>query len=446
MAKIIIGISGLTGMTNACLAVLQSLEDVGHELLVAAPQDISASISPYEFNFHVLPSINYQPTPTLPALGGPFRKLRLLWHIWWKRKARQQTAIDNCYPAAFIKIVRQFKPDLILLDIELHEYILTAYAQQISVVLLSPWFSTWREINLPPIQSKIIPIPNDEATSKKITKAWDIIIQRRKLVFRRKRWLSGGTDRRSALLGLAKRVRFPLEYIRDNFWPGPITYDHLPVISLAPAALEFPHEQRPALHYIGPIVHRKRMDSSTNTPAIQGIIDTVQKEELKLLYCSVSTMQKGDVNLINKVIAAVAGQAKWQLIVSLGGKNLQGLPKRIPANVHLFDYVPQLKVLAAADCSINHGGIHTINECLVFKVPMLVYSGEHADQNGCAARIAYHQVGLRGNKTQDTPEQIKAKLQQLLLDSSFRQRIAAIDTAAHLQLSKILTLYLHQAL
>jgi UDP:flavonoid glycosyltransferase YjiC (YdhE family) len=93
----------------------------------------------------------------------------------------------------------------------------------------------------------------------------------------------------------------------------------------------------------------------------------------------------------------------------------------LPPNVAAFSWTPQLRLLGAAACSVNHGGIHTINECIHFGVPMVVYSGQRYDQNGCAARIAYHGLGLRGDKDRDDADQIEAAIHRVLTEPAFRE-------------------------
>jgi len=101
----------------------------------------------------------------------------------------------------------------------------------------------------------------------------------------------------------------------------------------------------------------------------------------------------------------------------------------LPNNVHVFGWIPQLKVLANADLSINHGGIHTINECVHFEVPMLVYSGKRSDQNGCAARVHYHQVGIMADKDKDESSHIRANIKEVLNQPIYRQNIKSLAQA-----------------
>jgi len=129
--------------------------------------------------------------------------------------------------------------------------------------------------------------------------------------------------------------------------------------------------------------------------------------------------ETGDINFIKKVIDAVKQEKSWKIIISLGGKLEPNTFKNVPNNVHIFKWVPQLYILSKIDCSINHGGIHTIHECIHNKVPMLIYSGKKFDQNGNAARIDFHGLGLMGDKDLDSSERINAKIKMILSKPSY---------------------------
>jgi len=239
------------------------------------------------------------------------------------------------------------------------------------------------------------------------------------------------TDRRSILKRYAQSVGFSKDYIQENYWPGPFTYDQLPVMSMTASELEFPHDERPNHTYIGPMVFEKRVDINTNkaiSARLNAIFSDAKKHNQQLIYCSVSTYRQGDQAFLQKVVKAVANQEDWVLILGLGGMLEAGFLGDLPSNVHAFGWIPQLTVLAQADLSINHGGIHTINECVHFGVPMLVYSGKRSDQNGCAARVHYHKVGMMADKDQDEVVDIRTKMETVLTDSIYRQNIEAIKS------------------
>ena len=196
--------------------------------------------------------------------------------------------------------------------------------------------------------------------------------------------------------------------------------------------LEFPHNPPDNWTYTGPMVHEKRVEeckSDLTVIKIEEIFTLQIKYNKKLIYCSVSTFEKGDANFLHKVIKVVEKCSDWLLIVSLGGKLPIATFEQPPANVFIFDWVPQLTILKRADCSINHGGINSINECIHFSVPMVVYSGKGSDQNGCAARVAYHGLGLRGDKDKDDIETIGQKVRMVLDGDEFTQKMVEMNAS-----------------
>jgi len=190
--------------------------------------------------------------------------------------------------------------------------------------------------------------------------------------------------------------------------------------------MEFPHPPRTGLSYIGPQVLATRAtvraDAATEA-RLTAIFADREARQQQLICCTLSSFQAGDTDFLQRLIQAVADRPAWQLVIGLGAKVSPASLGALPVNVHAFPWIPQLRVLAQADCSINHGGIHTINECIHFRVPMLVYSGKRSDQNGCAARVHFHGLGLMADKDRDSPADIAKKIAHVLASQDIRQRL-----------------------
>lgn len=426
MAKIICVTSGLTGILNASIELIARLKASGHDLLYASPAAVTEKVRLQGIDFVQLPGISLHPCPELPTFSGPLKKLsRFFYKIKNASKLRKQ-ALDNTEPHAFAKILETEQPDLLIIDIELHEYIFKTYQKNIPLVLLSQWFSLWKRPGLPYLLHDTIPGNGWKGQPWAIGFSWALVRLQRWWTFSKQRLYSVGTDRRSILLDLAKKGKFPLALLAENNWPGPFTYAQLPVISMTAEELEFPHTVRPNLFYVGPMVAENRKDLSANEDTISRLHKIFEQKKTSgamLIYCSVSTLHQGDQLFIKKIIAAVEKRSDWILIIGLGGLVSDKQFGDLPANVHAFSYVPQLLVLKEADCSVNHGGIHTINECIHFKVPMLVYSGKRSDQNGCAARIAYHGLGIMADKDKDSAVEIETKIAAILSNDSFYEKV-----------------------
>ena len=427
MAKIICVTTGLTGILNASFELVARLKANGHQVLYASPRNVAKRVEQQGIAYSQLGNIRLHPGPELPAFSGGFKKIKRLLYKIRHAKKRRAIALENTNPMDFAALLATESPDLLLIDIELHEYIFKAYKQKSKFILLSQWFSLWNRPGLPYLLYDTIPNKDWAGQNWMIQLSWLKVKWKRWWTFTKQKWYTVFTDRRSVLLELAKQEKFPLQYIRENYWPGPFTYDKLPVMSMTAWEMEFPHVIRPNLFYIGPMVQEFRVENQVNSVVndqLEAALLVGQNNEKALIYCSVSTLHEGDHQFISKLIQAVATQRNWILIISLGGLIQEALLPELPKNVFAFSYVPQLKVLQQADCSINHGGIHTINECIHFKVPMLIYSGKRSDQNGCAARVAYHRLGIMADKDKDDSIAIRTRITQLLEDTSFKINVA----------------------
>jgi UDP:flavonoid glycosyltransferase YjiC (YdhE family) len=194
---------------------------------------------------------------------------------------------------------------------------------------------------------------------------------------------------------------------------------------MALAELEFPQRRRPALHYVGPMVHADRHDVHA-TPEVEGRAEAVvarcREAGTRLVYAAASSMAKGDAAFLRKVAGAFARRPDWHLVVGLGGQTAPEALGALPPNATALEWAPQLRLLDAAEAAVVPGGINTIHECLHFRVPMAVYSDGLSDQDGCAARLAYHGLGVRGRKS-DSETEIERTLERVLTDGGVRQSV-----------------------
>ena len=419
MASIFIVTSGLNGILNASFEMARRLGLAGHEVSLGAPRSVGDKVAAEGLSFVEFPFIDTDPAPPLPEGGG---KVRRTWLRFRDRKQRRATALESYRPHAFRRAVEELDPDLLLIDIELHEYIFAAYAMKRNFVLLSQWYSTWRRPGLPYLLTDVIPGVGEEGTPEAINAHWEKVKKQRAKMFAKMALLSSWTDRRSTLLALADECGFPRELMAENWWPGVFPYNSLPAISMTPFELEFPHDPPPELHYVGPMVHESRTEKnavSHGGQEMEAVLAEARALNAKLILATVSTLHAGDVGFLRRLTEAVSTETDWRLIIGLGGKLDPAELGDLPANVHTFAYVPQLRVLRNADLSINHAGIHTIHECIHFGVPQLIYSGKRSDQPGCAARVHYRGLGLMADKDTDSAEEIRRNIEEVLTNEIY---------------------------
>lgn len=426
MAKILCITTGLTGILNASFELTSRLQSMGHTVTCASPTQVGDKVAAQGFEYLQLGPVNYEPAPAIPRYSGALRKVKRLMHKLVHAGKRRKQAVQALGMDVFLEQMNELQPDLIMVDIELHEHIMALHSIDSNLLLLSQWFSTWDGKGLPPIQSDIIPGSGFEGSDLGMKLSWMKVRRNRWYMFFKKKLNTVYTDRRSILQKYAKEVVFPQKYIRKNYWPGPFSYAELPVISMTAQNLDFTHDLRPGLRYVGPMVYANRKEAAISeelNEQLNAIFDQKQRANKKLIYCSVSTFSQGDTAFLKRVIKSVEGLDNWLLIISLGGKIEETSLGELPKNVYAFNRVPQLRVLEEASLSINHGGIHTINECLYFGVPMLVYSGKRSDQNGCAARVHYHGLGLMADKDEDLPDDIRRKINEMIYATDVPSRM-----------------------
>jgi UDP:flavonoid glycosyltransferase YjiC (YdhE family) len=122
---------------------------------------------------------------------------------------------------------------------------------------------------------------------------------------------------------------------------------------------------------------------------------------------------------IDVIINAFSRRKDWQLILACGPyfNALNGAT--FPPNIHIFERVPQLAVLARCDLAVTWGGAGTIRECVNFGVPMLIFP-VWTDQFGNAARVLFSSLGIRGNIQNVTPQKIINMIERAFGDNTIR--------------------------
>lgn len=428
MAHVLCITSGLTGILHASFEVVRRIEARGHRVTYLSSSPVAETVEAQGIRFMALPPFVSDPVPHRPPRGGPIGRLGALVTRVATRPVRVRQGTEALRLDAYEQTLQSLAPDLIVADIEAHESILAAHRLGVRLLLLSQWFSTWSGTGMPPLGSDVVPGRGPAGDPEAVRELWDQA-ERRTEAKRRRRLLRGHVDRGDVLRAYAQKSGVPPGELTLTAFPPPLAYRSLPVLSMTLAELEFPQTPRPNLHYVGPMVDAERHDLRVGAEVggrVESVVQWSRETGAKLISCTVSSMDAGDTTFVRKLIRAVARRPDWLLVVGLGGNVEPEALGALPPNAFAFGWTPQLRLLEAADVSVNHAGIHTINECIHFGVPMLVYSGGRYDQNGCAARVDYHGIGLRGDKDLDDESEIGRKLARVLEEPGFRQNMARV--------------------
>ncbi|MEM8905495.1 MAG: nucleotide disphospho-sugar-binding domain-containing protein, partial [Actinomycetota bacterium] len=175
-------------------------------------------------------------------------------------------------------------------------------------------------------------------------------------------------------------------------WLRPWGYDGLRTLVLGPAQLDLRAD--PSVTYVGPMV-----GPVDRVPLPPSVAAAVERHRLgpgagPLVYCSFgSFVASYDEALLGRLVAAVADEPSWTLLLALGGTRDPDSLGPLPDNVVAERWMPQRRVLDEADLAITHAGIMTILEGVLAGVPLLVRSAGLRDQDGNAARVVHHGLG-----------------------------------------------------
>ncbi|MEM6628444.1 MAG: nucleotide disphospho-sugar-binding domain-containing protein, partial [Bacteroidota bacterium] len=228
---------------------------------------------------------------------------------------------------------------------------------------------------------------------------------------------------------------FPFQKEAEKYqWLIPVSYKTLPVLTTVLEELEFPTQNRPNLHYIGPMVYLDRKEADFTNEEIERRLDELFAEKQagkysKCIYWATSSILSTEISLLKRIIAVMQRNPDWLLILGMGKKLKAEQLGKLPSNVALFPFLPQLKVLAYADCCFHHGGINTLNECIHFKVPCIIYSGGVMDGPGVTARIAYHKIGIVGDANKDRTSDIEQHIQRTFSDPEILDHMERVYNA-----------------
>ena len=419
---------GLTSPLNASLELSRQLTAAGHRVTYISHVDIGDTVAAQGFPF-----VRLSETQPDWSSGSVANGLGLLRQVPAMRRVRKQSIVSD----EVERVISALAPDMLLIDIEMHHPIIVTAGLGIPTMLVMNWLSTYRLPDLPPLDSPLAP-----GNPKEIRRAWRRV-QAAALTARVRHKLSRhgvgdllrpvsfGTRHYADLKQVARSRGFGLDEHTDRGqWLRPFMYTQLPVLCSNAYEFEFPHTPHPNIRYIGPLVNRDRTEDRIDDTTWQRWRSFGDRRDGRrpLVYCSLGSYW-ADMRFLRMVLGTFSRRSEWDLVLGLGSQVTEEQLGPVPSNVLILDYAPQLEVLAEADVAINHGGITSINECIANAVPMVVYSPSLLDQDGCAARVEYHRLGVRGDWAHKDPAVLESHIERLLGDRSFAKSLRTMREA-----------------
>jgi len=423
MPKILIDLLPAMGHFNSSLKLVRMLQSAGHQIIYLN-QGLKAELAKYglascETGFDIAPVL----------LKKGEAGIRMTFKNYF-RPANQQRVIKIQEDLKeFKKFLKQLAPDLVLLD---EQNMLKAIFYEICkvpVVCLQSKPDPCKFSNIPPFTSSFVPSPV-LASSIYCELLWIIKTLRNHYRLKLLQLSSRRTDIYSIACQIANQNGIDLKgrtTLRRGFGIG---IDGIPRLVLSPAAFDFPHPDREATWYIGPLIdiNREQVIKMPRYKVLLSRISGFKKQKSGfVIYCSLGSQNKLYMKKVKKFfkrLMEVARQNQNDLFITSVGEEFDvGQLYPIPDNLYAYRYLPQIDLLRHCDIMITHGGANSITECIFRGVPVLNYPlSPDWDQPGCAARVVYHKLGLKGNISRDSAETIAGKLSLLKSNYNFYKK------------------------
>ena len=94
--------------------------------------------------------------------------------------------------------------------------------------------------------------------------------------------------------------------------------------------------------------------------------------------------------------------------------------------MHIYDYVPQLRVLKMADVFVTHGGMNSVSEALVYGTPMVVipFVSDQPVNASCVERLG---IGRRLEPADVNKETLKENVKDVLFSREIKENLKKIS-------------------
>jgi zeaxanthin glucosyltransferase len=341
--------------------------------------------------YHFKPALNLpdKSTSLLERLIPMVRKIRRLRQ---HARAWHYSFLDN---QMFQALVEALNPNLAVLETGMAIYAFPLLGRKIPVILVcSDWPQGYRD-NAPQANSHFIP------TSSRLS--------RYRCLFE---WVSFRTQKyvKVKLLGFfligMNVYEFYRRMARHYGLSSPGLFDRersmeylrLPEMCLCPAAFDFPRELRPDRYFVDSGVR----PAEPEVGAGEDFPWDRLRSDIPTIFCSFGSILsesrrwRGSVrNVLREIIGAFSNESRFQLVVGVGAKFDISEFDSAPDHILVINkWIPQIKALRRASVHITHGGFSSIRESIECQVPMIVIPFVN-DQPGNAARVVYHNLGVR---------------------------------------------------
>ena len=430
MPKILIDLLPAMGHFNSSLKLVRMLQSAGHQVIYLN-QDLKAELAKYGLSSC---DTGFDLAPVLLKKGET--GLRMTFKNYFSPANHQRSIKIQEDLNEFKKFLKQLAPDLVLLD---EQNMLKAIYYEICrvpVLCLQTKPDPLKFSNVPPFTSSFV--PSQLLASRLYCELlWIIKTLRNHYRLKLLQLNSKKTDIYSITLQIALQHGMDMKNritLKRGFGIG---VNDIPRFILSPAAFDFPHPAREGTWYIGPLIDINR-EQHIKMPRYKVLLSRIASFKNQnsgfVIYCSLGSQNKLFMKKVKRFFKRLMEVARKNpddlFITSVGEEFDVGQLFPVPDNLYAYKYLPQADLLRHCDIMITHGGGNSLTECIFRGVPTLTYPlSPDWDQPGCAARVVYHKLGLKGNIVCDSSRAISRKLNHLKLNhSQYKKNVLLMKT------------------
>ena len=439
MATILFDPIPAPGHYNGSLQLARLLKQAGHQIVYIGPVEFRERIENAGFSFFV-----FQPF-TLESREDRKRNVLNVWvdcfiSIFNDSRLRNFLRITNELDV----IIKEIAPDLILLDSNFIQKIVLYRKCNIRTVFFDTMVSRQYALNVPPYNSVFI--PKDRFYSKVYVKYLWLYREyslRCEIIMDSILYFNNASHNIFQKLAL----RYGIEIER---WGDTKRMNRTKVIPkgvteliIPPLCFDFPRPEKKNVIHIGPLVNMNRDDANLDTRYVN-IVKRIRElkqdnHDILFIYASLGTMSEAsptrEKKFIRSLLEYCSSNKKSHVVFSVGKNyDILNLPA-LPDNLYILNHVPQLDILKYCDLMITHGGMNTLTECILNNVPVIVYPlAKNWDQNGNAARVVYHEIGVRGNFHRISANNLKKNVAMISENySSYKENLRKMNSEFNIE-------------
>jgi zeaxanthin glucosyltransferase len=411
MARVLIVASHLLGPARSAVELARRLKARGHSVEFAAPE--AGRATPEAAGFHARPIPEYPLNPLSLVRPPDYRDA--------PRSDRIAEGLERLGASVMPELLKSARPDLALLDAELHAHILATLASGRPVGLITTMFPGLPGPASPPMDSLRTPGRGLRNGSAGIWALWLRLWARREWNGLRRRLADPASDVPTLLRAHARALGIDLSRETTRLrYAYPWGYRRLPLLVLQAREMDLPSTSPPNVRYVGPMLEARddardlaNLDRGSRRPRI---------------YVAFGSLAAPPPAFATRLLEAFARMPEID-VVFVRGRLPEALLERGPPNVRVVDWADQPAELQKADLGIAHAGIGTLTECVEAGRPVLVYPMRRADQMGNAARVRFHGLGRVGSFGDDV-ERIVLDVRAALEDDGARERVQRMREAS----------------